>query len=158
MVVRNSNMSLKVTNVAETINQIVSYIENAGGYMVDSTLSNPEDAATGNITVRAPEESLDETLSYFRTLSVKVVSENLTGRDVTDQYQDIEERLRILEQNKKRFEEIMVSATEISDIINIQQQIFSVQNQIDSYKGQQQLLSQTAKLSKVTLYLATDEL
>src|SRR3989344_6040445 len=153
MVVRNSNMSLKVTNVAYTIYQIVSYVENAGGYMVDSTLSNPEDATTGNITVRAPEESLDETLSYFRTLSVKVVSENLTGRDVTDQYQDIEERLRILEGNKRRFEEIMVSAGEISDILQIQKEVLVIQSQIDSLKGQQQLLSQTAKLSKVTVYL-----
>jgi hypothetical protein len=158
MVVKNSTLSLKVKDVSDSIRKIIFYVENQGGYMVDSTVNNPEDAASGTITVRIPETVLGESLEYFRSLSVKVVSENLTGRDVTDQYQDIEERLRILEQNKKRFEEIMAIAVEIDDILNIQNQIFSVQNQIDSLKGQQQLLSQTAKLSKVTMYLATDEL
>ncbi|MBI4136589.1 DUF4349 domain-containing protein [Candidatus Roizmanbacteria bacterium] len=158
MVVRNSHLSLKVKNVPETSRQIISYVESKGGYMVDSSISNPEDAASGSLTVRVPEETFDETLEYFRSLSMKVVSENLTGSDVTDQYQDIQERLAILERNKARFDEIMEQAVEIDDILRVQQEIFNLQNQIDSLKGQQQYLEQTAKLSLVTVYLATDEL
>src|SRR3989338_9353612 len=158
MVVRNSHLSLKVKNVPETARQIVSFVESKGGYMVDSSISNPEEAAVGSITIRVPEDSFDQTLEYFRSLAMKVVSENLTGTDVTDQYLDIEESLAILERNKARFEEIMEQAVEIDDILRVQQEIFNLQNQIDSLKGQQQYLEQTSKLSLVTLYLATDEL
>lgn len=158
MVVQNSHLSLKVLDVAESTKQINEYVTQKGGYMVNSSVSNPEDNASGNITVRIPQTSLEESLEYFRSLSVKVVSENLSGTDVTDQYQDIEENLAILEQNKARFMEIMDQATEIDDILRIQREIFTLQSQIDSYKGQQQYLEQTAKLSLVTIYLATDEL
>lgn len=158
MVVQNSHLSLLVKNVSETLQNIKQRAESSGGYMVDSNLSNPQEAATGDITVRIPQTKLDETLVYYRSLGVKVVSENLQGTDVTDQFVDNEERLRILERNKSRMEDIMDRASEISDITSIQQQIFALQNQIDAIKGQQNYLEKTAALSKVTLYLSTDEL
>ena len=55
-------------------------------------------------------------------------------------------------------EDIMDQATEISDITSIQQQLFSIQSQIDSIKGQQNYLEKTTALSLVTVYLSTDEL
>jgi len=158
MVVQNSHLSLKVRDVAESTKQINDFVRQKGGYMVNSAVTNPEDNASGNISIRIPQQSLEESLVYFRSLAVKVVSENLTGTDVTDQYQDIGEHLAILERNKARFEEIMEQAVKIDEILRVQQEIFNLQNQIDSLKGQQQYLEQTAKLSLVTIYLATDEL
>jgi len=158
MVVQHSNLSLLVKNVSQTVQMIKSHAESLGGYMVDANISNPIDAAYGTITVRVPAENFETTLAYFRELSVKVVSENLQGTDVTDQFQDIGERLRILEGNKFRMEQLMAQTVEISDMIQIQQQIFQLQDQIDSLKGQQQYLSQTSRLAKVTVYLSTDEL
>lgn len=158
MVVQNSYLSLQVKNVADTINQIKQQTKSVGGYMVESNLSNPDEAANGHITVRIPQGQLDTVLSQFRSLAVKVVSENLLGTDVTDQFVDNEERLRILERNKARMEEIMDKAVEISDITSIQQQLFSIQSQIDSIKGQQNYLEKTTEMSLVTLYLSTDDL
>src|SRR3989338_7026033 len=158
MVVQHSNLSLLVKNVSQTVQMIKSHAESLGGYMVDANISNPIDAANGTITVRVPAENFETTLAYFRELSVKVVSENLQGTDVTDEFQDIGERLRILEGNKFRMEQLMAQTVEISDMIQIQQQIFQLQDQIDSLKGQQQYLSQTARLAKITVYLSTDEL
>ena len=158
MVVQNSYISLLVKNVSETINLIKQRVTSVSGYMVETDISNPDEAANGTITLRIPQEKLDESLAYFRTLAVKVVSENLQGTDVTDQFVDNEERLRILEKNKARMEEIMSKAAEISDIVSIQREVFNIQSQIDSIKGQQNYLEKTTAMSKVTLYLSTDEL
>ena len=158
MVVQNSYLSLQVKNVSETIKQIKQQTGSAGGYMVESNLSNPDEAASGHITVRIPQQQLDTLLSQFRGLAVKVVSENLQGTDVTDQFVDNEERLRILERNKTRMEELMDKAVEISDIMSIQQQIFSLQSQIDSIKGKQNYLEKTTAMSLVTIYLSIDDL
>lgn len=158
LVVQNSHLSLLVKNVAQSVQSIKTKAEEFGGYMVDSNVSNPDEAGTGNITVRIPSDQLDEILTYFRGLAVKVVSENLKGTDVTDQYVDIEERIAILERNKTRFQEIMNDAQEVSDILQIQREILNLQSQIDSLKGQQNYLAKTAQFAKVTVYLSTDEL
>lgn len=157
MVVKNSYLSLQVKKVNESIKQINDYTTSIGGYMVDSDLSSPEEAPSGHITIRIPQEKMDEALSHFRSLAVKVVSEQLEGYDVTDEYVDIEAKLTTLLANQKRFKEIMEKAEKVEEILKVQQQIFDLQDQIDRLHGRQNYMKQTAKMAKVTIYLSTDE-
>lgn len=158
MVVESSQMSLLVKDVISALSSIKEEVATLGGYMVESSLSRPEEAASGQITLRVPSQKLDEALNFLRSLSVKVVSENLFGEDVTDQFVDNEARLAILVDNKARFQEIMKKAVEIQDILQVQQEIFNIQSQIDSIKGQQNYLTKTSQMAKVVVYLSTDEL
>lgn len=157
MVITETTMSVVVKDVSEAIKSVQQKSESLGGYMVNSYLSKPEEAVSGSITVRVPEEKLTEALEAFRRVGLRVVDENVSGRDVTDQYVDLEARLATLNKTKAKFEEILDRATQIQDLLNVQRELINLQSQIDSIKGQQQFLSQSAKLSKVTVYLSTDE-
>jgi len=101
---------------------------------------------------------MKEALDSIRGLAVKVISENLSGQDVTDQFVDNEARLATLEKTKTIFEDMLVKAVRIEDILRVQQEIINLQSQIDSLKGQQNYLEQNAKLARITIYLSTDEL
>jgi len=157
LVVEESSMSMVVTDVREISDKIIDHAKSAGGYMVSTSLTNPEEEPFATVVVRVPAENFRAALDYFRSLGVKVTSENIKGTDVTDEYVDIEARLATLEKTKTKFEEIMERATEVQDILDVQRQLIYVQNQIDNLKGRQKYLEQTAKLSKVTIYLSTDE-
>lgn len=158
MVISESHLSLLVKNVVETRKKILDYTAGLGGYMVNSTVSNPQDVPTATVIVRLPSKQLEPALDYFRALGIKVVSENLTGYDVTDQYVDIEKRITIYENTKAKFAEILTRATEISDITNLNQEIINIQSQIDSFRGQQEYYAKSAELAKLTIYLSTDEI
>lgn len=158
LVIENSHSSLLVKDVVGVKNKIIDYAKDKGGYMVDATVNNPQDAPTATLTVRLPSDQLDNALNFFHSLAVKVVSEYLQGTDVTDQYVDVEKRIALLETTKTRFTEILSQAKEISDVTNLNQQIINIQSQIDSLKGQQQALEKNAQLAKLTIYLSTDEI
>lgn len=157
MVVEHSNISLVVDDVRQKVNQILDYVQNKDGYMVSSSISRPEEVPYGTVVVRVPSEELRPALDHLRGLAIKVTSENLSGRDVTDEYIDIEERLDTLSQTKSKFEEILDQATEVEDILTVQRELINVQKQIDNLKGQQQYLEKTAENAKITIYLSTDE-
>lgn len=158
LVVQETSLSLLVEDVRESSDEILSYVDAKGGYMVSSSVTQPEEAPFGTIIVRVPSETLRETMEHFRSLAIKVSSEYITGRDVTDEYEDIEARLETLVKTKTRFEEIMESAVKIDDILRVQREIINLQRQIDSLRGRQQLLEGTARLSKITIYMSTDEI
>jgi len=157
LVVEESTVSLVVFDVRKVSDQIIDHAKSVSGYMVNTILTNPEEAAFATVTIRVPAENLRSALDYFRSLAIKVTSENIRGTDVTDEYVDIEARIATLEKTKAKFEEILNKATEIQDILSVQQQLIWIQEQIDSLKGQQKYLEQTAKLAKITVYLSTDE-
>ncbi len=160
LVVKESTLSLLVKKVSETQKAISQKAQQFGGYMVQSNVSHPEqtEAASGWITVRVPQEKLEEALDYFRSLAVRVVSENLSGKDVTDEYVDVEARLTTLLKTKAKFEEILNKAQKVQEILEVQRELVNLQEQIDSLKGRQNYLEKSAQMSKITVYLATDEL
>jgi len=158
MVVQNSWLSLLVKNVRDAQKSIISKAEKLGGYMVDSSVNSPEGIDNASVTVRVPSEKLSESLDYFRSLGVRVVSESLTGYDVTDQYVDIQAHLDTLNMTKVKFEEILGKAEKVQDILEVQREIINIQVQIDNLIGQQKYLEKNAQVAKVTLYLSTDEL
>ena len=158
LVIKDSYLSLQVSNVVDTQKKVIKKAEELGGYMVSSTITNPSDAATATVIVRIPAKKLDSALEYYRSTGIKVVSENLQGDDVTDQYVDLETQLKTYEKTKAKFEEIFDRATLTQDILQIQREIINVQASIDSIKGQQDYLKKSAEMVKITVYLATDEL
>lgn len=158
MVIENSSLSLLVKSVMEVKDKIISYAQANGGYMVASRVSNPQDAPSATVTIRVQSAKLKEALEYLHSLSVKVISEDLVGTDVTDQYMDVAKRIALLENTKAKFEAILASAKEISDITNVTQQILNYQNQIDSLKGSQLALEKNSQQAKITVYISTDEI
>lgn len=158
LVIQESNLSLQVTNVVDTRNKILDYATTNGGYMVNASTSSPEEAPFATVVIRIPSDKLQAALDYFHSLSVKVVSENLVGQDVTDQYIDIDTRIATYEKTKEKYQEILDKATTITDITNLTREIINIQTQIDSLKDQQNALEKNAQLAKLTIYLSTDEI
>jgi len=158
IVLKDTNLSLQVENVSKVIIEVEETASKLGGFMVDSSLSTPEGASSGSITVRVPSNRRLEALKSFRKMAVKVVSENITGQDVTDEYVDLDARLAVLNTTKVKFETILSSAVRIEDMLNVQRELINLQSQIDQLVGQQKYLQQSAKLSRITVSLSTDEL
>ncbi|HOZ80780.1 MAG TPA: DUF4349 domain-containing protein [Candidatus Woesebacteria bacterium] len=158
MVSLATSLNILVKDVPKTIKEIQSQSEKLGGFMVNSSQNNPSSAATGQIQVRIPQDKLSEALESFKKLSVKTISESVTGHDVTDQYQDLEAKLKVLTTTKSKFESIMSSAVKVSDLLEVQRELINLQSQIDQVKGQQQYLDKTTSFSLVSVQLSTDEL
>lgn len=157
IVLTDTSLSLLVKDVAASIQSIRQKAEELGGFLVDSNLNAPEGADTGAITVRVPAEKREDALTAFRGFAVRVTSENVTGQDVTDQYEDLAAQLAVLEKTKAKIEAILDDAKTVDESLRVQQQLISLQQQIDSIKGRQQYLERSAQMVRITAYLATDE-
>jgi len=62
--------------------------------MIQSYFDNPQESASATLSIRFPAKKLNQALFEFKKLAVKVISENLLGTDITEEYTDIEEQLK----------------------------------------------------------------
>ncbi len=157
-VITNTNFSLLVKNVNSFIDGAKVKVSEFGGFMVDTRINRDEKAETATIQARIPSSKLEEFSKYVRSISVKVVYENIVGNDITDQYTDYEKRIVSLESAKAKLEAIMDKAVTAGEILNIQERIFQIQDQIDSYKGRLDYMEKASTTSLVTITVSTDEL
>jgi hypothetical protein len=158
MYIQDTSLSLVAKDPSAAEQQIRTVATELGGFLVSSTLSRPEEGATATVVVRVPTDKLDEALRRFEEAGQRVVHKSVQGDDVTQQYQDIEAKLATLNATQARLEELMDRATDASDLLQIQQQISSIQDQKDMYEGQRRYLTQAANLTRVSVFLASDEL
>ena len=158
LIITDTSLSMVVNSVSDTINQIQQIAQDQQGFLVNSDVYMPEGGSSGSIIIRVPAAQHDQTLNSIRDLGVRVVSENISGRDVTDQFENIQAQLDVLNNTKTKFEQILADAQEIQDLLEVQRELVNLQVQIDHLVGRQTYLEQSANLTKISIYLSTDEL
>ncbi|GAB4567971.1 MAG: hypothetical protein Kow0047_20530 [Anaerolineae bacterium] len=163
MITREATVGLVVDDVLSAIDQVATIAQSFDGYIVSSNVYRVDGQFRGNAVIRVPAESLEETLRQLHQLAVRVDYENLTSRDVTEEYTDNASRLRNLEATEQELLALMrdirsrPNAT-AEDILSVHRRITEVRDEIERLKGRQQLLENQVALSTVTIDLMPDEL
>lgn len=157
MVSKEAYLSMVVKDVQEASNAMIRLAEQAGGYMVTSNLNNPDGNGSANLTVRVLSSQLRETIDAYRKIGIKVVSESITGADVTNAYQDIAEQLRVLSDTKAKFEAMLKTSTDVQDSLSVLREVQQLQRQIDGLKGQEKYLEASARYSLISVTISKDE-
>jgi len=161
MVIRTANLSLVVEATGDAMTDIQSLAEGLGGYVAQSsTYRVREGIVDGNITVRVPASSFSQALQSMKELAVTVTSENVSGEDVTQEYTDLESRLRNLEATETELLELLKTVRErtgkAEDILAVHREVTNIRGQIEQIKGRMQYLEQMAAMSTITVSLTME--
>ncbi len=158
IVIRNASLSIVVADPGQAMATIGNMAEEMGGFVVQSNLyktftSNDLEVPEANITVRVPAERLTDAIDQIKALVedpvVDIVSEKVSGQDVTQEYTDLNSRLRNLEDAEARLREIMASASKTEDVLAVYRELTQVREQIEVLKGQIQYYDEAAALSAI---------
>jgi cell division protein FtsL len=157
MIIKTGWLNLVVKDVLDTARKIAKFAEENGGWVVSSSISEHEKVPSGSITVRVPAEKFDEARDYFRSLAIRVTSERTQSQDITEEYVDLQSRLRNLEAAESQLFELMKRSGTISEILNVHRELTNIRQQIEQIKGRMQYLEQSVKMSSITVNLALSE-
>jgi len=160
LVIKNANLSIAVNDPAATLDAIATLATEKNGYVVSSNLyrtttPNGVEVPAANITIRVPAESLNDTLERIKAMvpdrNTDILSENVSGQDVTKEYTDLNSRLKNLENTEKQLQRIMEDATKTEDVLAVYNQLVSVREQIEVIKGQIKYYEESAALSMIAV-------
>ncbi len=137
-----------------------------GGFVVSSSTSTTgvptpvpltaEDDRDGNrpragqLVIRVPAEQFDRTRAALAALGT-LDSESINGYEVTSQLVDIDARLTTLRAEEAAFQSLLSQATEIGDILQIQDQLFMVRTQIEQLEAEKANLNDQATFSTISV-------
>lgn len=155
IIIRTVDMQLTVSDVAAAVDQVAALAGRSGGWVVSSDRSAQHG---GHISIRVPAGSLDSAIQRLRELAVKVESEISTSQDVTDEYVDIQSRLKGLRATEDRLLEIMQQADDVEDALKVQLELSNLQTRIEQIEGRIKYLEQTSAYSLINIYLQASPL
>jgi len=153
MIVRRAQMSLVVSDVPAALEQISSLAGGADGYVVSSQRWQEDERMAGVITIRVPAGDFDNIMAALRGLAIEVTSEETSSQDVTEEYTDLNSKLKNLEATEEQLLRLMEKAEDMEDILNIQRELSRTRGEIEQVKGRMQYLERTSATSLISVQL-----
>lgn len=158
-IIRNADLQLEANAPEESQQKIAQIAESKGGFVVESTQSGSDAKVTKRdtvtMTVRVPSAKFDEALSEIRQAASRVIVESIKGQDVTEEFIDIEARLKTQKALEAQFLEIMKRSNSVADALNVQTEIARVRGEIEKIEGRKRFLESQASLSTIKITLRT---
>jgi hypothetical protein len=165
IVIRNANLSIVVVDPVKTLDAITKMASDMQGFVVSSNLYkvSSDDGVQlpeASITLRVPADKLNDAMTTIKKqvkdLNTDVLSEEVTGQDVTKEYTDLQSRLTNLQQAETQLREIMASATKPEDVLNVFNQLTQVREQIEVLQGQIKYYDESAAMSAISVTIKAE--
>lgn len=159
MVIYNADMRISVEDPEVTMQTIIDMAEDAGGFVVYSNLyktyTDRGNLPQANIMVRVPAGRLNSIMESIKALTPNprddVLSENVSGQDVTAEFTDLESRLRNLEAAEQALVELMDAAQDPQDVLDVFSELTYYRGEIEIVKGRMRYLEESADLSALSV-------
>ena len=159
-ILRNGVLVVEVDAPAEAQHKIGTIADTLGGFVVTSE-SKQHQTADGkqqlevNLVVRVPAPQFDAAMNQIRATGSRILSEKTVGEDVTEEFIDLEARLKTQTALEQQFLEIMKRARNVEDALSVQRQIAEVRTDIEKLEGRKRFLENRASLSTITVTLSS---
>jgi hypothetical protein len=120
-----------------------------GGYVQSSSTSGTR-VHSGMLTIRVPSSSFNDAMRDLAGLGVPQ-SRSMSGQDVTNQYVDLNARLRTWQTQEAVLLRLMRRATSVEATLRVQTNLQDVQFRIEQIKGQLRVLENQTDLATIDL-------
>lgn len=154
MIIHNAAISANVKELSVAQEKITQKVKKYNGYIVKSTVyQESESNSYGKMVVRVPEEHFETFLVEAESEVTKVLEHNVTGEDVTEQYVDLESRLKSKRAVEARLLVFMEKAEKTEDLLKISDDLAKVQEEIEIIVGKMKFLENQTSLSTIEMTL-----
>jgi Domain of unknown function (DUF4349) len=150
--IRNGDLSFETSDVKKTKASIEKSCKELNAYISTENQNNYETELRYNQTIRVAADKFDLLIQKIEAEASEIKSKNINTQDVTEEFIDVEARLKTKKELEIRYREILKQAKTVQEILTIESQIASVRSEIESMEGRLKYL--TSQVSYSTLNIS----
>ena len=155
-IVFTAAIALTVTDVGASFSEVSRLATSSGGFVERSSFANTGADAdrAASLTIRVPVSRYEDTLGSLRGLrGSSLQTEASNSREVTDQYTDLQSRLRNLERTEQQYLDLLAHAKTIPDILTVQDRLDAVRLHVEQIQGRLKVLDDQTDLATIDVSL-----
>jgi len=150
-------MAIEVKEFSAAKSKLEAIVAAAGGYIAQArSAETPDQPQRADLTLRVPADELGAVLEELRGLG-RVVNEQLSSEEVTDQVVDLDARLRNARATEQRLIRVLDERTgKVADVLEVEREIARARQEIERMDAQRQNLLQRAQMATVQVTLVEE--
>lgn len=153
-IIKSANVKYKVKNVKNATKQIKKIAQQYNAYISDLRFQNNLYEIQNRFTVKVPQKTFDIVLDSIAAVATFIEYENISTEDVSEEFIDLETRLKTKTEVKNRYEAILrKNAKTVKEILATEDKLRIIQEEIESAKGKLNYLTNKVAYSTIQIDL-----
>lgn len=149
-IIRTADLAMQVPDAAKAQAEATVLATRLGGFVENSNLSGTQStAAAAQVTLRVPESRFDRARIELKKLGT-VLSESVTGDDVTAAVADNQARIKVMRAEEESYVTMLRAAKKLGDVMEIKDRLSTIRQEIESLQAQLATLKDQSSLSTIT--------
>ncbi|MBN7809645.1 DUF4349 domain-containing protein [Algoriphagus sp. H41] len=156
-VIREGEIYFECSDIQETSTFLRNEVSASKGYISNESSDSYGERTERRMSVRIPSDQLDGLLQKIQSHAVHIESMNIRSEDVTEQYIDVEARLKTKKELETRYMELLKQARNVEEILGLERELANVRGEVESMQGRLNYLGDRVALSTLTVSFYVEE-
>ena len=157
--IKESYLNFETQDLDKTYNHIIRFIKQSGGFIQDDNSNKSYNRISRHLVVRLPSVEFQKTIDSISNYVDFFDTKRISSRDVTEEFIDIEARLKAKQTLEKRYLELLSKAKNVKEILDIERELSKIREEIEAKQGRLKYLKNKVSLSTINIefYKLTSE-
>jgi hypothetical protein len=151
LIVRTGQLEIVVPDLAAAVADGAARVSAVGGYVSSSEEASESGSGSASVVYRIPAARWDDALAGIRGLASQTRRAQVQTEAVTSQVVDLGARIANLRSTEAALQAIMVKASTIKDVLEVQRQLGDVRGQVEQLVAEKASLEQRAAFGTLTV-------
>jgi hypothetical protein len=153
-IIRDGNMEIRVNDLEKGKSDVDTLVSRFKAYYSNETFNNADYSRGYSLMIRIPSENFEAFMAAIEAGSGEVVFKNISSRDVTEDFIDLETRLANKKNYLSRYSELLKQAKTVKDILEIQEKTRVIEEEVESVQGRLKYLNNQVDYSTLNLQIS----
>ena len=152
-IIKDGRLGLLITELEKAKVHVDTLVKNHDGYYANESFNNTDWESSYSLKIRIPSANFEKFIAEIETGDGEILYKEIDARDVTDQFIDLETRLENKRNYLKRYNDLLIQAKTVKEILEIEEKIRGLEEEIESTTGRLKYLGDLVDYSTLDLTL-----
>lgn len=149
--IKEGRVEFETNDLNSTRKTIFEAVKKYKGYVSSDQEFNSPGRKSNTVIIRVPADNFDNLLSEATQGVKRFESKEINVKDVTEEFLDIQARLKTKKELEQRFIDLLKVAKNVTEILEIEKQIGELRSDIESIEGRLKYLQNRVSFSTLTM-------
>ncbi|MWV44086.1 DUF4349 domain-containing protein [Paenibacillus sp. HJL G12] len=146
-----ANIVMEISDYNQSQSEVRNMVALAGGYIVNFSETQSISEKGGTFVIKVPATGFSPFLSSLEKIKHVNLQRSIEGQDVTEEYVDLESRLKAKQVMEEQYVAFMKKATKTNDLVSFANELERIQTEIEQIKGRMRYINQNVSYSTVEI-------
>ncbi len=150
-IIKTSRVTLELTDYKTFNTAVHDKVKRYGAYIAGEQQTESGQRIENTLTIKVPVAQFEDLMNSIGGDGIKVLEKNISTEDVTGEVVDTKARIQAKQQVRDKYMELLKQAKTMKDILAVQEEINSIQEELEAESGRVAYLSHSAAYSTLLL-------